>query len=74
MVFTLCFELFWSGIPKNVSTILTLSAIDGQLAANIVEQNIGQYLSEPEFHAESNNGGLIPPNWAEEPIFSLEVS
>ena len=32
------------------------------MLANIVEQNIGQHLSEPEFHAESNNSSLIPPN------------
>ena len=44
------------------------------MLANIVEQNIGQYLSESEFHAESNGGGVIRPNWTQEPIFSLEVS
>jgi len=32
------------------------------MLANIVEQNIGQCLSEPEFHAESNDSGIIPPN------------
>ena len=48
--------------PKKVSQILTLSAIDRLLAANIVEQNIGQHLSEPEFHSESNDSSLIPPN------------
>ena len=48
--------------PEKVSQILTLSAIDRLLAANIVEQHVGQHLSEPEFHAESNNSSLIPPN------------
>ena len=72
----LCDSLFRNGIPKivTVTQIGTISAIERLLAANIVEQNIGQYLSEPEFHAESNDGGIIPPNWAQEPIFSLEVS
>ena len=32
------------------------------LLAEFVELNIEEYLSEPEFHAESNNSGLIPPN------------
>ena len=56
--------VFWDGIPKKVTQIRTISAIDRLLAANIVEQNIGQHLSEPEFHAESNNSSLIPPNLA----------
>jgi len=56
------FKLFRSGTLKNVTPIGTLSAIDRLLAANIVEQNVGQHLSEPEFHAESNDGSLIPPN------------
>ena len=48
--------------PKKVTQIRTISAIDGLLAANIVEQHVGKHLSEPEFHAESNNSGLITPN------------
>jgi len=30
--------------------------------AKFVELNNEEYLSEPEFHAESNDGGIIPPN------------
>ena len=58
----LCDSLFRNGIPKIVTQIGTISAIERLLAANIVEQNIGQYLSEPEFYAESNNSSLIPSN------------
>ena len=61
---TLYGDLFRRGILFCNTEIRTISAIDRLLAANIVEQNIGQHLSEPEFHAESNDGGLIPPNQA----------
>ena len=35
---------------------------NGHMLAEFVELNIEEHLSEPEFHAESNNSGLIPPN------------
>ena len=54
--------LFRNGIPKNVTQIRTIWPFERLLAANIVEQNIGQHLSEPEFHAESSSGGLVSPN------------
>ena len=59
---TLCDELFRYGIPKKVTQFRTIGPSNGLLAANIVEQNSGHHLSEPEFHAESNNSSLIPQN------------
>ena len=71
---SLCVDLFRYGILKNVTPFRTIGPSNGLLAANIVEQNIGQRLSESEFYADSNNSSLIPPNWTQESRFSLEVS
>ena len=53
-------------VSKNVSKkkLVRISHIHLQwsLLAEFVELNIEEHLSEPEFHAESNNSGLIPPN------------
>ena len=54
--------VFWDGIPKNVTQILTPIGFYHHMLAEFVELNIEEYLSKPEFHAESNNSSIIPPN------------
>jgi len=55
-------ELFRSGTPKKVTQILTPIGFYHHMLAEFVELNIEEYLFEPEFHAESNNSSIIPPN------------